>query len=359
LLAYNNQVKEITMVDGNVNVANNTAVGKTSVFLAWSGSVSQKMAVLLRGNLPIFVRNIDIFMSEDITKGKRWDTEIAKALGSTKFGILCLTPENLTSEWIHFEAGALSKTIDDSTHVCPLLLDVKKSDLKEPLASFQATLFDKEEFRKLIKALAHVCGDILEDGQYTRLMDGLWPKIEESINILKAELAEARRKSGKPEDTKPKIDPLLEEVVIRVREQGRLLSTLAEQGGAGLGKEIIGALHDIKMSQLQTMMDLSKMNVDDRRRSLREPEKEDSAREMLRCLLMPKEREELADILQKLPPEFAAKNDPEVVFNILMRTGQLGERMVDAFGGRTGTINAISFMMECNKHRPIAAEDPK
>ena len=137
------------MVDDNVNVANNTAIGKTSVFLAWSGAVSQKMAGLLKDYLPLFVRNITIFMSEDITKGKRWHTEIANALGSTKFGILCLTPENLASEWIHFEAGALSKTIDESTHVCPLLLDVKKSELKEPLASFHATLFNKEEFKKL------------------------------------------------------------------------------------------------------------------------------------------------------------------------------------------------------------------
>ena len=36
------------MVDDNIAVANNTAIGKTSVFLAWSGSVSQKMAELLR-----------------------------------------------------------------------------------------------------------------------------------------------------------------------------------------------------------------------------------------------------------------------------------------------------------------------
>ena len=235
------------MVEDNIKV-DKTPIGKTSVFLAWSGPVSHKMAELLRDNLSLFVRNVDIFMSEDISKGKRWHTEIAKALQATKFGILCLTPENLNSEWIHFEAGALSKTVDDSTHVCPLLIDVQKSELKRIIfASFQATLFDKEEFRKLVKALAHVCGDSLEEGQYTRLMEGLWPKIEESINTLKAELAESRRKKGKPDGTKPQVDPLLEEVVVRIREQGRLLATLVEQGGAGLGKEFIEAVHEIKM----------------------------------------------------------------------------------------------------------------
>lgn len=59
------------MGENNIKVDNKPAIGKTSVFLAWSGSVSQKMAGLLKDYLPLFVRNINIFMSEDTTKGKR------------------------------------------------------------------------------------------------------------------------------------------------------------------------------------------------------------------------------------------------------------------------------------------------
>jgi hypothetical protein len=331
------------MGEDNVKVDDKTSIGKTSVFLAWSGSVSQKMAGLLKDYLPLFVRNIAIFMSEDITKGKRWHTEIASALGSTKFGILCLTPENLASEWIHFEAGALSKTIDNSTHVCPLLLDVKKSELKEPLASFHATIFDKEEFKKLVKALAQACGDSLEEGQFTTLMEALWPKIDDYIKGLKAELAETRRKSGKPEDTKPKTDPLLEEVVVRVREQGRLLATLAEQGGAGVGKEILQAVQELKMEQQHTRH-LLKMGY--QRRLFSDREEDDSVRGDIRSTHLGRMRmKELADILQKLPPEFAAKGDPEVVLDILIRTGQLSESMLEDFGGRAGIIDAIRLLV--------------
>ncbi len=325
------------MVEDNVNVANNTAIGKTSVFLAWSGSVSQKMAGLLKEYLPLFVRNIAIFMSEDITKGKRWHAEIANALGSTKFGILCLTPENLASEWIHFEAGALSKTIDDSTHVCPLLLDVKKSDLKEPLASFHATIFDKEEFKKLVNALAQACGDSLEEGQFNTLMEALWPKIDQSIESLKAELSKARRKNGKPEDAKPKMDTLLEEVVVRIREQGRLLATLAEQGGADLGREILIAVQDFK--RVQHMLGL---RMDDWRQSLRDREGKDSMRGDIQLTFR---MQELADILEKLSPKLTAKGDPEAVLDVLIRTGLFSERMIELYGGRKSTIDAINYLM--------------
>ena len=338
------------MVDDNENVADNTVIGNTSVFLAWSGSVSQKMAVLLKKYLPLFVRSIDIFLSKDITKGKRWHTEIANALGSTRFGILCLTPENLVSEWIHFEAGALSKTIDDSTHVCPLLLDVKKSELKEPLASFHATLFDEKEFKKLVNDLAHACGDSLDEGQLTTLMEALWPKINDNINDLKAELAEARQKSGEPEDAEPKIDPLLEEVVVRVREQGRLLTTLADQGGAGLGKEIIEAVQDMKMMRQYMEM------YDNRLRLFRDREEDDSVRANIsskRRII----RKKLANIIHTLPAKLVAMRDPEAILDFLIRTDQLSERMLESLRGRAGAIEAIDYIMRRDAHGSI--EDDK
>ena len=291
-------------------------------------------------------------MSEDITKGKRWHAEIANALGSTKFGILCLTPENLASEWIHFEAGALSKTIDDSTHVCPLLLDVKKSDLKEPLASFHATIFDKEEFKKLVNALAQACGDSLEEGQFNTLMEALWPKIDQSIESLKDELSEARRKNGKPKDAKPKVDSLLEEVVVRIREQGRFLATLTEQSEAGLGKEIIEAVQDIKMVRQYMEM------YDNRLRLFRDREEDDSVRggKRLTSRTSRMRRKKMSDILQPFSNEFLVTGNPEVILDTLIRTGRFPEHMFEVFGGRAGAIEAINYVISRKTHR-LTEED--
>lgn len=53
----------------------------------------------------------------DIDKGTRWREEVGTALDTMKAGIICLTPENLSAEWLLFEAGALSKTRDLKTRV--------------------------------------------------------------------------------------------------------------------------------------------------------------------------------------------------------------------------------------------------
>ena len=61
--------------------------------------------------------------SADIDKGSRWATDVAAKLETSKIGIICVTPGNLHSDWILFEAGALSKTLQN-TFVWPLLLAI-------------------------------------------------------------------------------------------------------------------------------------------------------------------------------------------------------------------------------------------
>lgn len=92
------------------------------VFISWSGEVSHKVALALHDWLPCVLNEAKPFVSsEDIRKGNRWLLDISKELATTRFGIICLTPDNLTAPWILFEAGALSKSLKDS-QVCTLLL---------------------------------------------------------------------------------------------------------------------------------------------------------------------------------------------------------------------------------------------
>src|SRR5215204_3813025 len=120
------------------------------VFLSFSGELSQAIAEALRAWLPKVIQAVEPWMSAvDIERGARWSTDIGVELESTRFGILCLTPQNLDAPWIHFEAGALSKTLKTAL-VCPYLFKLAPSDLRGPLVQFNAARAEKEDTRKLV-----------------------------------------------------------------------------------------------------------------------------------------------------------------------------------------------------------------
>jgi hypothetical protein len=94
-----------------------------NVFISWSGHRSEWVAKAMRNWLPLVLQSAKPWMSEaDIDKGSRGLVEVSSKLVGMKVGIVCLTPENLNEPWILYEAGALSKAIDDKTRLCTYLL---------------------------------------------------------------------------------------------------------------------------------------------------------------------------------------------------------------------------------------------
>ena len=123
------------------------------VFISWSGPHSKKLGEAIRDWLPgVLQLVIPYFTPSDIEKGTRWSTDIAKELEESKIGILCVTKDNLHSDWILFEAGALSKRLQKSL-VCPILFGITNTDLAGPLKQFQTTEFEKNDFHKLMTVI--------------------------------------------------------------------------------------------------------------------------------------------------------------------------------------------------------------
>ncbi len=152
------------------------------VFISWSGETSKAIAEILRQWLPSVIQVVRPYYSpDDITKGTRWSSEIAKELEESAVGLICLTKDNLISPWIMFEAGALSKNIDRSK-VCPLLFGVDPTDIEGPLVQFQAARFTKEEVKKVVRMINTELADGALSGEvFDGVFEMWWPKLEERI----------------------------------------------------------------------------------------------------------------------------------------------------------------------------------
>lgn len=167
-----------------------------NVFISWSGDRSRAIAVFLTEWLRKVIQISKPWMSDfDIEKGERWSDEIGKNLSSHNIGIICVTPENYKASWLIFEAGALSKSLGDAK-VCPLLLGMSPSELTGPLTQFQATIFRKNDFFKLIKTLNSEIKDLKLDERFLKdAFEKNWPELETKIDeITKIELPGSRTK---------------------------------------------------------------------------------------------------------------------------------------------------------------------
>ena len=155
------------------------------VFLSWSGSQSHALARILHDWLPTVLPLVEPWMSsEDIPKGSRWATEIGESLAGCDYCIVCLTREAARQPWVNFEAGAVSKVVDDS-HVSPLLLDVTLHDLRDlPLTIFQCTTFNKSDMHKLVRSLNCASDLPVDERQLASDFEETWNGIREEAKRI-------------------------------------------------------------------------------------------------------------------------------------------------------------------------------
>jgi hypothetical protein len=194
------------------------------VFISWSGDVSRLVAEVLRKWLQDVLQAVEPFMSEEDTgKGTVWVAELTRELRETEFGIICLTPDNLSSPWIHYEAGALSNAFEGS-RVSPFLFGVRRGDVGWPLAQFQSTLFERNDVLKLVHKINEACSDrAIEERAVERAFNRWWDELSDQLQMI-ARMPAAVQRSGDARSH----DELLREILDLIREQSRLLSDPAE-----------------------------------------------------------------------------------------------------------------------------------
>lgn len=185
------------------------------VFISWSGEQSRRYAEAIRDWLPAVLQMVTpYFTPTDIEKGARWSSDIARELESSQVGIICITRDNLHADWILFEAGALSKSLDKS-HVCPIIFGMSNTDLSGPLKQFQATEFEKTDFHKLIGLINNKLGDNkLPTRTLETVFEKWWPDLKAKVDQVAATVSV-------PTDPVRSERELIEEILILTRANQR------------------------------------------------------------------------------------------------------------------------------------------
>ncbi len=161
------------------------------VFVSWSGDRSRIFAESFQDFVKRLLHPLKPWMSIEIQPGQRWSEIIGKKLSNATLGIICLTPENQNAPWILFEAGAISKVIEEA-RVCSILIGMDKKDLKGPLSQFQLTSLEKTEMFNLMCSLNNLLGDNKKEKELLK------EEFEEKWNNFKNSLDEKLKNSNFP-----------------------------------------------------------------------------------------------------------------------------------------------------------------
>jgi len=199
------------------------------IFLSWSGKVSHDVALTLREWLPSVIQAIEPFVSsEDIERGSRWFADIGSELQNVNFGVLCITPENISAPWVLFEAGALSKTMDQSK-VTPLLIGVKNSDLEGPLAQFNTTSIEKGDILKLLKTINKQLGtSVLAETTLEKAFEKWWPDLEKQLQTASKNAGKCGKCNVYKSATSRPPEEIMEEILELTRSISRQVTKSGE-----------------------------------------------------------------------------------------------------------------------------------
>lgn len=168
------------------------------LFLSWSGPTSLQIAAKLHEWLPMVIQRLDPYHSSEMEKGTRWTPEIARELESSNFGIACVTPENWESPWLLFEAGALSKSVEEG-RVAPILFGLDQTDIqKSPLSQFQMTKFERLEMFRLLRGINELMApEQLDEKVLEGSFNALWPMFERDVEHILSESSPAQTTDDK------------------------------------------------------------------------------------------------------------------------------------------------------------------
>ncbi|MBS0592960.1 MAG: toll/interleukin-1 receptor domain-containing protein [Proteobacteria bacterium] len=143
-------------------------------FICWSGSRSRQLAERLSSWLPgVCGGGLSCGISTQFDAGEQWFAQLLRELDGANVAVICLTPENLESPWLHFEAGLALRT--GTERVLPYFLGPVVPDIKGPLNPSQASPASADGTWRLVQALGRIVQ--ADEAQMRPRFEERWPEL--------------------------------------------------------------------------------------------------------------------------------------------------------------------------------------
>ena len=148
------------------------------VFVSWSGDRSKVLASALAEWLPRVLPLVGTSISESIPAGTEWRTVLMEKLKKCDAIVACLTPENVRSQWLNFEAGAAASMLD--YRLFPVFLGDDPLP-PGPLSGLQVMRFNENDLRHLVHRLNSHCEPNCPEAWVNEQFSLLWKDLATRI----------------------------------------------------------------------------------------------------------------------------------------------------------------------------------
>ncbi len=153
------------------------------VLISWSGKQSRVVGSLLFAWLKKTIPGLAPWISSDsFSQASNWIQVLMEKLETSRFCVICLTPENVRSPWLYFEAGAIAGR-RGNLKVCGYLTGVDPSHLPGgPLSQFHWVEATKEGTWKLVREINRGLDRPNEDRVLEEGFNQHWPELQRQLS---------------------------------------------------------------------------------------------------------------------------------------------------------------------------------
>ncbi|HEX8367693.1 MAG TPA: TIR domain-containing protein [Pyrinomonadaceae bacterium] len=152
-----------------------------NIFISQTSGKSRDVAIVLKNWLIEEMKLGIPWISTEIPGGDDWRKAIRKALSKARIGILCITADNITNQWIIYEAGALDF---NGIKVFPYVINSRSRYLPAPINHLQGGKANEQGTKSLVIEINKALGKRFSKKKVIEIFNSKWKILQQNLENI-------------------------------------------------------------------------------------------------------------------------------------------------------------------------------